>query len=345
MAKTGQKNNTRGAKSYIIRVLDGMARGLFASLIIGLIINQIGIYTGLEFLAAAGKFAQFMMGPAIGAGVALTVGAPPLAVLAAIAAGALGAGTVSSVDGVFKIAIGDPASACLAGLIGAELGKVVSGKTKFDIILVPGATIIVASLIGYYISPYVSFALKEIGAFINLLASMHPLPMGILLAVVMGMVLTLPISSAAIAISLGMSGIAGGAATIGCCCQMIGFAVISYKDNGLGGFIAQGLGTSMLQMGNIVRNPWIWLPPTLASAILGPVASVVLKMTNTPIGSGMGTSGLVGQIGTLNAMGQASLPLIGLMHFLLPALLSYGIYGILRKAGKIKPGDMSLNTK
>lgn len=344
MAKQS-KQASSGTKSYVIKVLDGMARGLFASLIIGLIINQIGIYTGIDFLATAGKFAQFMMGPAIGAGVALAVGAPPLAVLAAIAAGALGAGTVTQVDGLFKIGIGDPASACLAGLIGAELGKLVSGKTKFDIILVPGATIIVASVIGHYIAPYVSFAMKEIGAFINLLASMHPLPMGILLAVVMGIILTLPISSAAIAIALGLTGIAGGASTIGCSCQMIGFAVISYKDNGLGGFVAQGLGTSMLQMGNIVRNPWIWVPPTLASAILGPIASVFLKMTNTPIGSGMGTSGLVGQIGTLNSMGAEALPLIGLMHFLLPALLSYGIYSILKKAGKIKPGDMSLSTK
>lgn len=344
MAKSGKKPKT-GAKSYIIKVLDGMARGLFASLIIGLIINQIGAFTELMFLAEAGKFSQFMMGPAIGAGVALAVGAPPLATLAAIAAGALGAGTISYVDGAFVAAIGDPASACISGLIGAELGKLASGKTKFDIIIVPGLTIFVGSLIGNYVAPYVSYTMSEIGAFINLLASMHPLPMGILLSVVMGMVLTLPISSAAIAIALGLSGIAGGAATIGCACQMIGFAVISYKDNGFGGFIAQGLGTSMLQMGNIVRNPWIWLPPTLASAILGPIASVFLQMTNTSVGAGMGTSGLVGQIGTLNSMGPAALPLIAIMHFLLPAVLSYAIYSILKKAGKIKPGDMSLSTQ
>lgn len=344
MAKNESRKRS-GGKSYIIKVLDGMARGLFASLIIGLIINQIGAFTGLMFLAAAGKFAQFMMGPAIGAGVALAVGAPPLAILAAIAAGAIGGGTVSYVDEAFIVAIGDPASACLTALIGAELGKLVSGKTNFDIILVPGVTIIVASFMGYYVTPYVSYAVSEIGAFINLLTTYQPLPMGILLATVMGMVLTLPISSAAIAISLGLSGIAGGAATIGCCCQMIGFAVISYRDNGLGGFIAQGLGTSMLQMGNIIRNPWIWVPPTLSSAILGPIASVFLEMTNTSVGSGMGTSGLVGQIGTLNSMGPGALPLIGIMHFLLPALLSYAIYSILKKAGKIRPGDMSLSTK
>lgn len=344
MAKNESRKSSRGAKSYIVKVLDGMARGLFASLIIGLIINHIGAFTQLMFLAEAGKIAQFMMGPAIGAGVAMAIGAPPLAILAAIASGAIGAGTIQIVDGSFIAAIGDPASACISGVIGAELGKLVSGRTKFDIVIVPGLTIFIGALVGHYIAPYVSYTMSEIGAFINLLASMHPLPMGILLAVVMGMVLTLPISSAAIAISLGLSGIAGGAATIGCCCQMIGFAVISYKDNGFGGLIAQGLGTSMLQMGNIVRNPWIWVPPTLASAILGPIASVFLEMTNTSVGSGMGTSGLVGQVGTLSSMGAGALPLIGLMHFLLPAVLSYAIYSILHKAGKIRPGDMSLST-
>lgn len=337
-----KQKTPKHARAYIIRVLDGMARGLFASLIIGLIINQIGLYTGLGFVQNAGKFAQFMMAPAIGAGVAMSVGAPPLATLAAIAAGAIGGGTVSFAGDALKISIGDPASALLTSIIGAELGKLVSGKTKFDIILVPAITILAAAAIGHFIAPYVSFAMKEIGSFINMLANLHPFPMGILLSVVMGMILTLPISSAAIAITLGLSGIAAGAATIGCSCQMVGFAIISFSENGFGGLVAQGLGTSMLQVGNIVKNPWIWLPPTLASAVLGPIASVILKMTNTPVGAGMGTSGLVGQIGTLTSMGIDALPMIVAMHFVLPAILSYAFYLILLKSGKIKSADLKL---
>ncbi len=330
-------------KNYIIKILNGMARGLFASLIIGLILNQLGVYTNITFLKNAGLFAQYMMGPAIGAGVAMSLEAPPLAVMASIAAGAIGGGTLSFAGDTVKVLIGDPASALISSVIGAEVGKFISGKTKLDIILVPAFTIFAASIIGYYIAPYVTLAMREIGLFINTISTLHPLPMGILLAVIMGMILTLPISSAAIAITLGLSGIAGGASTIGCACQMVGFAVISYKDNGFGGLIAQGLGTSMLQVGNIVKNPWIWVPPTLASAILGPIASVSLKMTNTPVGSGMGTSGLVGQIGTVKSMGVDSLPLIAVMHFILPAILSYSFYLILVKAKKIHKGDLKIN--
>lgn len=330
-------------KNYIIKVLNGMAKGLFASLIIGLILNQIGLYTGISFLKNAGTFSQYMMAPAIGAGIAMSVNASPLVVLASIAAGAIGGGTVNFSGEIVSFSIGDPASALVSSVAGAEIGKLISGKSKLDIILVPASTIFTASIIGYYIAPYVSFAMKEIGLFINTVSGLHPLPMGILLSVTMGIILTLPISSAAIAITLGLSGIAGGASTIGCACQMVGFAVISFKENGISGFIAQGLGTSMLQVGNIVKNPWIWLPPTLASAILGPVASVFLKMTNTPIGSGMGTSGLVGQIGTVNSMGAQAIPLIVLMHFILPGFLSYVFYVMLVKMGKIKSSDLKLN--
>lgn len=332
----------KGIKNYFIKVLNAMAQGLFASLIIGLIISQIGVYTKLEILVNAGKIAQFLMGPAIGAAVALSVKASPLAILASIVSGALGAGTITQSSGVFTLAIGDPASALIAALVGAEISKLIQGKTKLDILLVPAIVILSASLVSSLIGPYVSLAMKNLGGFINMLTNLHPIPMGILLSVSMGIILTLPISSAAIAISLGLSGIAAGASVVGCSCHMIGFAVMSYRQNGIGGFIAQGLGTSMLQIGNIIRNPWIILPPVLASAILGPISSFVFKMENTKIGAGMGTSGLVGQIGAVNAMGENKLILIAVMHIVLPAILSYMFYFILSKLGRIKESDLKL---
>lgn len=337
----GKKGRSLCVRNYIIKVLDGMARGLFSSLIIGLILTQIGHYTGIEILSNAGKVAKFMMGPGIGAGVALSLGAPPLAMLSAIVCGALGAGTIDLSTGA--LSIGDPTGALVSALLATETGKFISGKTKLDIIAVPGVSIIIGSVIAMFVAPYISYGMSELGKFINLLAHLHPIPMGILLSVVMGIILTLPISSAAIAIALGLSGIAAGASTIGCSCQMIGFAVISFKDNGFGALIAQGLGTSMIQIGNIVKNPWIFLPPILSSAILGPIASAVLGMTNTPVGAGMGTSGLVGQIGTVESMGSGAIPMILLMHILLPAVLSYLFYLVLKKMGKIKSGDLALS--
>ena len=332
------------ALSYAANVLNAMALGLFASLIVGVILEQLGSLLGISFAVRFGQFAKLLMGPAIGIAVAGGIKAPPLAIYASAVAGALGAGTITLTPGAASvIKIGEPMGALVAALAGAEVGKRVAGKTKLDIILVPAATILVGGIVGEQISPGVSLLMRTLGSIINEATMLHPIPMGIIVSTLMGMILTLPISSAAIAISLGLSGLAAGAATVGCSTQMIGFAVISYRENGVGGLLAQGLGTSMLQVPNILRNPRIWIPPTLASAILGPLATRVLFMENIPTGAGMGTSGLVGQIGTVAVMGTGSWPKILLLHFILPAVLTYLLVLPLRRIGWIQDGDMKLD--
>ncbi|MEW9121991.1 MAG: PTS sugar transporter subunit IIC [Thermotaleaceae bacterium] len=337
-------------REYITQALNGMALGLFSSLIIGLILKQIGDYTQIEGLSTFGRMAQFLMGPAIGAGVAFSIKAPPLGILASIVTGALGAGTFTLAEGgVFIAKTGEPVGAFVAALIGAEFSKAIAGKTKVDIVLVPAGTIVLGGLAGLFIGPLMTQVMKGLGEVINSATEFQPIPMGILVSVLMGMILTLPISSAALAISLGLSGLAAGASVTGCAAQMIGFAVASYRENGLGGLIAQGLGTSMLQVPNIIRNPRIWIPPILASAILGPVSTYLLKMENNSVGAGMGTSGLVGQFGTLAVMGgqEAFSILLGkiiLLHFILPGVLTLGISEFMRKRGWIKFGDMKLHS-
>lgn len=331
-------------QEYIIKVLNGMTHGLFSSLLIGLIIKQVGVLADISVLVTFGDIAQSLMGPAIGAGVAYSIGAPPLAIFSALVAGAIGAGSVNFESGAATIAIGEPVGAFLAALVGAHLGKLISGKTKVDIVLVPITTILSGGLVGIYIAPYIASFMNGIGAFINMATTLHPIPMGIIISVAMGMILTLPISSAAIAISLNLSGLAAGAATVGCAANMIGFAVISYRENGLGGLIAQGLGTSMLQVPNLVRNPLIWIPAIVASAILGPISTVVLKMESISTGAGMGTSGLVGQFAMIETMGASSEVLIqiGLMHFILPAIIALVVARWMRRINLIKPGDLKL---
>ncbi|NLK07342.1 MAG: PTS sugar transporter subunit IIC [Firmicutes bacterium] len=343
--KTTAKPRTRDSiLSYIADVLNAMALGLFASLIVGVILEQIGTSIGIDLIVRFGQFAKLLMGPAIGVAVAGGIGAPPLALYAAAVAGAIGAGTITfAPDQAAMIGIGEPVGALIAALAGAEVGKRIAGKTKVDIIIVPTAVILIGGLVGEVVGPSVALLMRTLGAIINEATYLHPIPMGIVVSVLMGMVLTAPISSAAVAISLGLSGLAAGAATVGCSTQMIGFAVASYKENGPGGFLAQGLGTSMLQVPNIVRNPRIWIPPTLVSALLGPLATKVFKMTNIPAGAGMGTSGLVGQIGTFNDMGFKIWPQVILLHFVLPAFLTYVCAQFLRRIGWIKDGDMRLD--
>jgi len=333
------------AKEYIVRVLNGMAQGLFSSLIIGLILKQIGVYTGWQLLVDFGQFAQYLMGPAIGAGVAAAVHASPLGIFASVITGALGAGTIAAAEGgAAFLNIGEPVGALCAALIGAEFSKLVQGKTKVDIILIPAGTIIVGGLTGYFLGPAVAAMMAAIGAFINYLTTLYPFPMGVFLAVTMGMILTLPISSAAIAISLGLSGLAAGAATVGCACQMVGFAFASYRENKLGGLISQGLGTSMLQIPNIIKNWRIWIPAITASAVLGPVSTVWFSMENNRIGAGMGTSGLVGQFATIEVMGMEALWKVLILHFALPAIIALTTSEFMRKKGWIHPGDMALHT-
>ncbi len=335
---------SKGIRSYIVKVLNGMAQGLFGSLIIGLILKQIGVYSGWEQLEQFGTFAQLMMGPAIGAGVAFAVHTSPLGMVASIITGAIGAGTVVLQSGaVPTLAIGEPVGALVAALAGAEVSKLIQGRTKVDIILVPAGTILAGGMTGVVLAPIVSSFMTALGGFINYLTTLYPFPMGMLVAVTMGIILTLPISSAAIAISLGLSGLAAGAATIGCACQMVGFASSSYRENKIGGLISQGLGTSMIQIPNIVKNWRIWIPPILASAVLGPLATVIFKMENSSVGAGMGTSGLVGQFSTVEVMGIEALWKIGLLHILLPAVLTLIFSEYMRSRGWIKPGDMALH--
>lgn len=331
-------------RDYFITVLNGMAWGLFSSLLIGLIIKQVGVLTGIDQLVLFGNVAQRMMGPAIGVGVAYALKAQPLVIMSCVAVGALGAGSIRFDGAAAVIGVGEPVGAFAAALIAAEAGKRIAGKTKVDIVLVPLTTILIGGAAALLISPVMTRFMTALGALINTATELQPLPMGIIISVVMGMVLTLPISSAALAISLGLSGLAAGAATVGCAANMIGFAVASYKDNGMGGAIAQGLGTSMLQIPNIIKKPVVWLPAIVASAILGPVSTVFLKMTSNASGAGMGTSGLVGQFAMTEVMGTSPQVLlqIALMHFVLPGLIAGVTAFIMRRRGIIRDGDMKL---
>lgn len=309
-----------------------MALGLFSTLIIGLILKNAGTWLSLPWLADVGQQAQTMTGAAIGVGVAYALKAPPLVMLASVIVGH-SAATLGGVVGAF-----------VAALVAAECGKLVSKLTPVDILVTPAMTICAGVAVGQWIGPGIAQTMTAIGHFIMWSVELQPFFMSIVVAVVMGMILTLPISSAAIAISLSLSGVAAGAATVGCCAQMVGFAVMSFRENGVQGLLSQGLGTSMLQMPNIARNPRIWIPPIITSAILGPIATMVFGMSNLPMGAGMGTSGLVGQIGTVNAMGSSpgTLTAIVLLHFVLPAVLTLVSAAWLRRIGWIRPGDLKL---
>lgn len=343
---------------FFIDGLSGMALGLFSTLIVGTILKQIAlIFPGMvaTVLLASGAIASSLMGAGIGCGVAYKLKESPLVVFSAATSGMIGAfaskiiaGTLI-VDGVVQYAgPGEPLGAFLAAYAAIEVGHFISGKTSVDIVLTPLVTIGTGSFVGVLMGPPISDLMTNIGEVINRATNENNFVMGILVSVIMGMALTLPISSAALGLILKLNGLAAGAATVGCCANMIGFAVASYKENGFGGFIAQGLGTSMLQISNIVKKPIIWLPAILSSAVIGPLSTVVFKMTNNSVGSGMGTAGLVGQVTTYSTMMAGEdewmvLMKIALLHFILPAVLSYGISEFMRKKGWIKTGDMKLD--
>jgi uncharacterized membrane protein len=338
--------------------LSGMALGLFSTLIVGTILQQIGTLVGGhigQILFVVGKAAASITSAGIGVGVAYKFKGSPLVVLSAATCGMVGGfaskildGSILS-DGVVILAgPGEPLGAFIAAFVGIELGRLIAGKTKLDILLTPLVTIVSGSAIGLLAGPPISTFMAGLGSIINWGTEQQPLLMGIIVSVVMGMVLTLPISSAALGIILNLSGLAAGAATIGCCCNMIGFAVASYRENKLGGLLAQGIGTSMLQVPNIVRKPIIWLPAILSSAILGPVGTMVLKMTGNATGSGMGTAGLVGpimtyQVMTESASAQVVLIKILIIHFLLPAVITILFSELMRKWKWIQMGDMKLD--
>ncbi|MCF8011184.1 MAG: PTS sugar transporter subunit IIC [Clostridiales bacterium] len=328
-----RKNIVISVDRYLIKALGSMALGLFASLIIGLIMKVMGEKLGVSFLVDAGSTAMDLMGPAIGVAVAYGLQAPPLVMFASVVTGAAGA------------SLGGPAGSFVSAVIGVELGKLVSKETPLDIIVTPVTTILAGFAAASTVGPAIDAGMKSLGDLIVWATELQPIPMGILVAVLMGLALTAPISSAALGIMMGLDGLAAGAAAAGCAAQMIGFATISYRENGIGGLLAQGLGTSMLQISNIVRNPWILLPPTLAGAAAGPIATTVFQLKNIPIGSGMGTAGLVGQFGTVTAMGFTASVFwkIIILHFIVPSVIAGIAAAVLWKLKKIEQGDLKLD--
>lgn len=343
-----RKNIEISVKRYLQDALTAMAWGLFASLLIGTIFDTLGVQTAnlfgdnmiSAFCVEIGAAAKGCMGAAIGVAVAWGLQAPPLVLFTCAVVGTMGA----SMTGFGIEMNGGPAGAFIAVAFAAEFGKAVSKETKVDIIVTPAVTLIVGGIAAKIVGPAIGWCMVKLGALIMAATELQPFLFGIIVAVLVGLALTAPISSAAICIMLELSGLAAGAATVGCCAQMIGFAFASYKENGVGGLLAQGIGTSMLQVSNIIKNPWILVPPTLAGAIIGPLSTCVFQMTNIPVGAGMGTCGLVGQIGTFTDMGFTfdTLWKVVLLHFVLPAVLAIVIDKVLRKTGKIKDGDYKL---
>ena len=327
-----RKNVNITVQTYLIDALGAMAFGLFASLLIGTIFATIGEKTQIQAFQVIADYAKSATGAALGVSIAYALKAPQLVLFSAATVGIAGN------------ALGGPVGALVATIIATELGKIVSKETRVDILVTPGVTIISGVLVAQFAGPGVAKFMDAFGQMVKTATEMQPFFMGILVSVLVGVALTLPISSAAICIALTLDGLAGGAATAGCCAQMIGFAVLSFRENGVGGLLAQGLGTSMLQIGNIVKNPRIWIAPTLASAITGPIATVVFQMTNIHTAAGMGTCGLVGPIGIYTSMDGGAKMWLGilLICFVLPALLTAVFGEILRKIGLIKEVDLTL---
>ena len=345
-------------KRYGIDALGAMAQGLFCSLLIGTIINTIGTQFHISFLTqtvatvagndyTVGGLATAMSGPAMAVAIAYALKCPPLVLFSMITVGF----AANALGGA-----GGPLAVLFIAIIASECGKAVSKETKVDILVTPLVTIGVGIFFSWLLAPFIGKVAMKLGDLVMFATEQQPFIMGILVSVIVGIALTLPISSAAICAALGLTGLAGGAAVAGCSAQMIGFAIISFKENRWGGLVSQGIGTSMLQMGNIVKNPRIWIAPTLASAITGPIATCLfhLEMNGAPVSSGMGTCGLVGQIGVytgwvndvasgaksaITAFDWVGLILISLV---LPAVLSLIFDKILRKIGWVKDGDMAL---
>ena len=324
-------------KRYCIDALSQMAQAVFASLLIGLIFktigeqgqNLIGEYKIFTYFMQLGNFAMKQVGASIGIAVAWALKAPSLVMFTSAVTGAFGAG------------IGGEAAALVSAIVGAEFGKAVSKETNVDILVTPGVTLLAGGLTATFIGPVVKLLMSGIGLVIMKATELQPFFMGMIVSVIVGLVLTSPLSSTALCIMLNLSGISAGAAAVGCCTQMVGFSATGYRDCKMGGVMAMGLGSSMFQFPNILKNPWILLPPTLSSIIIAPIATCILKTTNTSAGAGMGTCGFVGQIFTFTDMGinARSIISVALLHFVLPICLSLFFDWVLRKKGKIKAGD------
>lgn len=343
-----RKDIVFSAKRYGIDALGAMAQGLFASLLIGTILKTLGQQLGINVLVDMGTFAQGVTGSAMAVAIGYALKCPPLVLFSLIAVGS----AANQLGGA-----GGPLAVFVVTIFAAEFGKLVSKETKVDIIVTPSVTIGIGVLLSMWWAPSIGAAASAVGNAIMWATELQPLFMGMVVSVLVGVALTLPISSAAICAALGLTGLAGGAAVAGCCAQMIGFAVMSFRENKWSGLLAQGIGTSMLQIGNIVKNPRIWIPPTLASAITGPIATCLfrMEMNGDAVASGMGTCGLVGQIGVytgwLNDMAAGTKTAItamdwlglGLICFILPAVLTLLIAMPLRKIGWIGQDDLKLD--
>ncbi len=342
-----KKDVVPSAHRYLIDAMSAMARGLFASLLIGTIVSTLGKQLGIQFLIDAGGYASGVAGPAMAASIAYALNAPQLVLFSMIGVGA----AANSLGGA-----GGPLAVYIIAIIAAECGKIVSGETKIDILVTPAVTLLIGVALSVICAPAIGSAASSVGNIVKWATVQQPFIMGIIVSVVIGIVLTLPISSAAICAALTLTGLAGGAAVAGCCAQMVGFAVMSFKENGIGGLVSQGLGTSMLQMPNIIRNPRVWIAPILTSAITGPIATCIFKMqmNGAAVSSGMGTCGLVGQIGVytgwVNDVAEGlkasitAMDWIGLVMicFVLPAVLTWVFGEVERKLGWIKEGDLKL---
>ena len=343
-----KKGITLSPKVYFVDAMGAMALGLFATLLIGTIFGTVAKYlpTGnvfSDFFLNLESYSKGATGIVLGVAIAYALKAPALVMFCAGVVGMCGNALPFAYEG--QTITAGPAGAFICVRLAVEIGKLVSKTTKVDIIVTPAVTIGVGVLVAMLFCPAVAFAMYWIGYFVNYATTMMPFLMGIIIAVAVGMILTLPISSAAICAMIGITGLAGGAAVAGCCAQMVGFAVISFRENKWGGVIAQGIGTSMLQMGNIVKKPQIWIPATLASAITGPISTCLFKLECTGVSAGMGTCGLVGPIGVFADMGFNANSIIGviLVCIVLPAILSLIISEVMRKLGWIKYGDMKLD--
>lgn len=341
----------RFLKYVFIDGMSGMAIGLFATLIIGTIIENIGKLFGGDFgnyVCIAGRFAKFMMGAGIALGMGYKLKKSPLVSISAGVVGMLASFVSKLGAGISYTSVGEPLGAFIASFVALEVGSLVSGKTKVDIIVTPLVCLFSGGLIAFLIGTPIAEFMAFLSDIIRVAGEQQPFIMGVVVAVLMGVFLTLPISSAAIGVMLQLDGIVAGAAVVGCCCQMVGYAVMSFRENKWGGLIAQGVGTSMLQMPNLMKKPILWLPPVIASAVLGPIATCLLHMTSTPAGSGMGTAGLVGVIETFASMSATqngwlvALQIIGI-DILAPAAICLLLSELMRKKGWIKYGDLKLD--
>ena len=343
-----RKNIIFSFKRYGVDCLGAMAQGLFCSLLIGTIIKTLGQQTGLAYLVTIGTYAAAVAGPAMAISIGFALQAPPLVLFSLAAVG----GAANELGGA-----GGPLAVLIIAILASECGKVVSKETKIDILVTPFVTIFTGVALSTLLAPGIGAAASSLGQLIMWATDLQPFLMGIIVSVLVGVALTLPISSAAICAALSLTGLAGGAAVAGCCANMVGFAVMSFRENKWGGLISQGLGTSMLQMGNIVKNPRIWIPPIIASAVTGPVATCIFKlqMNGTPVSSGMGTCGLVGQIGVYtgwvsdiavgNKAAITAFDWIGLLlvSFVLPAVISLLVCNFLRRIGWVRENDLKLD--